>query len=402
MNCSLAQLNEKGALNLRKSLVVVQFTISIALIMSALIIVQQMNYLQSAKLGFDKDQVMVIRNAGSLTGGDRSAFLNSLKQLSGVEKAATASTILGQGFNTTRLRAEGSQQEQQLNFTSVGYDFLDVVGIEIKEGRGFSREYPSDTINNGIPGGPLDQRLGGIVINEQAVNEFGLGSPAVGKRLVWDSDADTVYYVEVIGVAKNFHFTSLRNEIKPYGFLMFSNGQGNFTVKLSSGSIAATVQEIEALWKQSFPEAPFEYLFLDDTFARMYAAEARFQKLFISMVILGIIIACLGLFALATFSAEQRIKEIGIRKVLGASVGSVVALLSKDFLKLVLISVLLAIPLASYAMQLWLEGFAYRVPVTWWIFVVSALIGLVIAFLTITTQAVRAAIANPVNSLRSE
>jgi putative ABC transport system permease protein len=396
------KLNERGALNLRKSLVVVQFTISIALIIGALVIVQQMNYLRSANLGFDKDQIIVVRNAGGLSKSDRSSFLNSLKQISGVEKASTSGTVLGQGFNTTRLRAKGAEQEQQLNFSSVDYDYLDVVGIEMKEGRSFSRDFPADSANNGIFGGPLEQRLGGIVINEQAVKEFGLGYPAVGKQLVWSTDADTTYYVEVVGVAKDFHFTSLRNQIKPYGFLIFPRNQNNFTIKLEGSTIPNTVAKIESLWKQSFPEVPFEYIFMDETFAKMYTAEARFQKVFTSLVILGIIIACLGLFALAAFSAEQRVKEIGIRKVLGASVTHVVALLSKDFMKLVLISFALAIPLSVYAMQTWLEGFAYRVPIQWWVFVVAAVIAMLIAFLTISTQAIKAAIADPAKSLRSE
>lgn len=396
------KLNEKGALNLRQSLVVVQFTISISLIIGALIIVRQMDYLRSAKLGFDKDQIVVVQNGGVLSRADRNVFLEKAKQLSGVKNAAASGTILGQGFNTTRLRARGSEMEQQLNFTSVDYNFLNVVGIEIIEGRSFSPDFPADSVNNGIPGGPLDQRLGGIVINEQAVKEFGLGSPAVGKQLVWSTDADTTYYVEVVGVAKNFHFTSLRNEIKPFGFLIFPRNQNNFNIKLSTANVPATIAQLEKLWKHSFPEVPFEYIFMDETFSKMYAAEARFQKVFISLVALGIIIACLGLFALATFSAEQRVKEIGIRKVLGASVGHVVALLSKDFLKLVIISLVLAIPISLYAMQTWLEGFAYRVTIEWWIFIVAAFIALLIAFLTISSQALKAAVANPAKSLRSE
>jgi putative ABC transport system permease protein len=396
------KLNEKGALNLRKTLVVVQFTISIALIIGALVIVQQMNYVRSAKLGFDKDQIVVVRNARALSRADRSAFLNSLRQMTGVKKAATSGTVLGQGFSTSRINAKGAQQQQQLNFSSVGYEYLDVVGIEIKEGRSFSAEFPADTINNGISGGPLDQRLGGIIINERAVKEFGLGSPAVGKQLVWATDADTTYYLEVVGVAKDFHFTSLRNEIKPYGFMIFPRNENNFTIKLEGANMNETIGRIEGLWKQSFPEVPFEYLFMDETFAKMYAAEARFQKVFISLVVLGIIIACLGLFALATFSAEQRIKEIGIRKVLGASVTEVVALLSKDFLKLVIISLLLAIPISVYAMRTWLEGFAYRIELQWWTFLIAAALALVIAFLTISSQAIKAGITDPAKSLRNE
>ena len=396
------KLHERGALNLRKTLVVLQFTISISLIIGALIIVQQMQFLQSANLGFDKEQMIIIRNGGFLSRSDRSGFLNQIRQLNGVKGAALSGNVLGQGFNTTRLRARGSEQEQQLNFSSVDFDYLNLLNIEIREGRSFSPEFPSDTINNGIFGGPLEQRLGGIVINEQAAKEFGLGTPAVGKELVWSTDGDTTYYVEVVGVAKNFHFTSLRNEIKPYGFLMFPRNQNAFTVKLESNSLRGTVSSLEELWKKSFPEVPFEYAFMDETFSNMYAAEARFQKVFIFLVVLGIIIACLGLFALATFSAEQRVKEIGIRKVLGASVTHVVALLSRDFLKLVLIALVLAIPISAYAMNVWLQGFAYRVGMEWWTFLSAAVISLVIAFVTVSAQAIRAAVTDPAKSLRSE
>ena len=361
-----------------------------------------MHFIRSANLGFDKERVVVIRNAGNLSRSQSEAFANAAEQIAGIEKVATSNTVLGRGFSTSRLRAEGSEREQQLNFGSVGFDYLDVVGIEILEGRGFSRDFPADSLNNGIPGGPLSQSIGGIIINEQAVKEFGLGSPAAGKRLVWGTDGDTTYYVQVVGVAKDFHFTSLRNEIKPFGFVMIPRFVGNYAVKLSAGDISGRLAALEELWKTMFPDAPYDYTFLDETFSKMYAADERFQQLFLILVILGIIIACLGLFALATFAAERRIKEIGIRKVLGASVGHVVALLSKDFLKLVLVAVFIAIPLAAYGMRLWLEGFAYRVGIAWWVFVAGALIALVIAFLTISTQAIRAAMADPAKNLRTE
>ncbi len=395
------KLNDQGALNLRKSLVVVQFTISVALITGALVIMKQVKYIRSADLGFDKAQVLVINNARSLSQADRSAFLNTINTFPGVGKAATSGTVLGRGFNTTFLNAKGSDQEQQLNFTYTGYDYLDVVGIDIIEGRGFSRDFPADTLNNGIPGGPLDQRLGGIILNERAVKAFGLGDPAVGKQLVWSNDGDTAYHVEVVGVAKDFHFTSLRNEIKPYGFVLLPRAENNFTIKLS-GDIAGTLQQLETAWRSSFPEIPFEYFFLDETFDRMYAAEARFQQVFVTLVVLGIIIACLGLFALATFSAEQRIREIGIRKVLGATVTELVMLLSKDFLKLVIISIVIAVPLAWYLMGTWLDNFAYHITPGWTIFAGAALMAVVIAWLTISSQAIRAAMTNPVKNLRSE
>ena len=396
------KLNESGALALRKALVVVQFTISIVLITSVIIIAQQMQFLQSAKLGFDKDHVVVIRNAGNLSRSEQQVFLNEIKQLPGVAKAAMSNAVLGQGFSTSRLRARGSQQEQQLNFAVVGYNYLDVVGIELIEGRGFSEDFPTDSLNNGTSGGPLSQSIGGIVINERAVKEFGLEPPAAGKQLIWGTDGDTTYYVDIVGVARDFHFTSLRNEIKPFGFVVIPRFVGNFTLKLSGMNLPQTLAKVEGAWKKLLPDVPYEYSFLDETFSRMYAAEARFQKLFLILVIVGIIIACLGLFALATFSAEQRVKEIGIRKVLGASVGHVVALLSKDFLKLVVIAVILAIPLAAWGMSQWLQGFAYRIDVGWWVYAAAALIALAIAFLTISTQAFRAAMTDPARSLRTE
>jgi putative ABC transport system permease protein len=320
----------------------------------------------------------------------------------GVQKAATAGNHLGEGFSTTRISKKGSDKQHQINFTSVSYDYLDVMGIEVKEGRGFSSKFPADTMNNGIPAGPLQQVIGSVVINEMAVNEFGLESPVVGKQFQWATDGDTAYYVNIVGVMKDFHFTSLRNEIKPFGFVIYQNWQNNFVVKLAPQDIPATLSKMETLWSRFSSERTFEYVFLDETFARLYVSEARFQKVFISLVVLGIIIACLGLFALATFAAERRIKEIGIRKVLGASVPNLVALLSKDFLILVVIALFIAVPLSWWAMNKWLDDFAYRVNISGWVFVVAAIIALMIAFLTISSQAIKAALANPVNNLRTE
>jgi len=396
------KLNERGALSLRKALVVVQFTISSVLIIGALVIYQQMSFIQNAKLGIDKEQVIVIKNGNSMPISDRNAYLNTIRSIPSVKKAASGSFSMGEGFSTTRMNVKGSDKEIQMNFTNVGFDYMDVVGLEMKEGRGFSSKYPADSMNGGIPNGPLEQNVGGIVINETAVKEFGLGSPAIGKQFLWGNDGDTSYYVTVIGVTKDFHFTSLRNEIKPFAFICRPRNGFNFTVKLSADNIKTTIAQLEKNWK-SFPtDAAFEYVFLDDTFSKLYASEARFQKLFISLVILGILIACLGLLGLATFSAQQRVKEIGVRKVLGASVPHVVGLLSKDFLKLVIIALILATPVAWYVMNEWLKDFAYRVEIQWWIFLVAAVIAIIIAFVTISTQAIKAAISNPVKSLRTE
>jgi putative ABC transport system permease protein len=395
-------LNEGGALMLRKALVVIQFTISSVLIIGSLIIYQQMEFMQNAKLGMDKDQVVVLRNAGSMSLSDRNAYLNKIKQLPGVKKAASAGFSMGEGFSTNRLSVKGSDKEIQLNFGNVGFDYMDVMGFELKEGHGFSSNYPADTIKAEIPNGPLEQELGGIVLNETAIKEFGLGSTAVGKRLLWGKVVDTSYYVTVIGVTNDFHFTSLRNDIKPFGFISRPRFASNITAKLSSDNIKATIGQLEKEWKNFRAGRDFDYVFLDDTFSKLYASEARFQKLFISLVILSILIACLGLLGLAIFSAQQRVKEIGVRKVLGASIPQVVALLSKDFLKLAIFSLILATPVAWYLMNLWLSDFAYRISIGLDVFVIAGLSILLITLLTISFQAIKAAIANPVKSLRTE
>jgi putative ABC transport system permease protein len=307
------------------------------------------------------------------------------------------------GLNwTNTLRYKGAQNSQLVNFLSVGNNFLNVMGIQLKEGRNFSEKFPGDTLNNGIPGGPLEQNIGSAILIETAVKELGIPSPAVGKQLFWSSDADTMYYITVVGISKDFHFTSLRNEIKPFAFFLSNRRVDNFTIKLSTDNLKGTIANLENTWKKFSPDRPFEYNFLDQTYAGLYQSESRFQKVFISLVILGIVIACLGLLGLSTFAAQQRIKEIGIRKVLGASVPNVVGLLSMDFLKLVLTALILAVPIAWYFMNNWLEDFAYRIHIQWWIFILAAIIAMVIAFFTISFQAIKAAIANPVKSLRTE
>jgi putative ABC transport system permease protein len=380
----------------------VQFTISVALIIGSLVIMQQIGYMRSAELGFDKEQVVIVKGASSLSRAERNAYLNTIRQVPGVRKAADANLVLGQEFATTRLRPRGSEREQQLNFATVGLEYFDVMGIRMKEGRGFSPEFPGDTINNGIAGGPLNQTIGSIVINEQAVKDFGLKSPVVGQELLWNTNGDTSYYVKIIGVAKDFHFTSLRNAIKPFGFLCFPGFQSSFSVKIAANNIPGTLEQLATKWKQFSFERPFEYFFLDDSFAKLYDSEARFQKVFIGLVILGIFISCLGLLGLATYAAQQRVKEIGIRKTLGASVANVVLLLSRDFIKLVIIALFIAVPIAWYAMERWLQDFAYRIEIEWWIFILASIIAIGIAFLTISFHTIRVARANPVKSLRTE
>ena len=396
------KFSEKGTLTLRKALVIVQFTISTVLIIGALVISQQMHFIQSAKLGLNKDQVVVVKNAGSLGRTNADAFQNLALQIPGVKKIATSDGVVGGQNWTNSMSLKGSQNSQLMNFLSVSYDFLNALGIQIKEGRDFSSQFPADTMTDGILKGPLDQNIGSIIVNETAVKDLGIPEPVVGKQILWGNDADTMYYATVVGVAKDFHFTSLRNQIKPFVFVNIPGRVSNFTIKLSTNNIKQTISQLETTWKKFSADRPFEYNFLDETYAGLYQSETRFQKVFVSLVVLGIIIACLGLFGLATFAAQQRVKEIGIRKVLGASVSNLIGLLSKDFLKLVIIALILAIPIAWFAMNKWLQDFAYRVNIHWWVFIIAAVITVLIAWITISTQAFKAAAANPVKSLRNE
>jgi putative ABC transport system permease protein len=261
--------------------------------------------------------------------------------------------------------------------------------MEIKSGRNFSKNLLTDS--------------SGVLINESAAKLFGFKDP-VGKKIISFKDVnhpeDKLTHT-ILGVVKNFHFESLRQNI---GALCLYLGPSTdaITFRLNGENIAATVKNIEALWKKMAPSEPFTYSFLNEDFNRMYDSEQRSGKIFISFAILAILIACLGLFGLATYAAEQRTKEIGIRKVLGATVGSIAGMLSKDFLKLVIIAALLAFPLAWWAMHKWLQDFAYRIDISWWVFIIAGMIAILIALFTISFKAIRAALANPVKSLRTE
>jgi len=318
-----------------------------------------------------------------------------------VKQAATADGVVGGQNWTTGLKLKGSQNGQLVNFLSVGNNFLQTLDIKLKEGRGFSADFPADSISN-ISNGTLQQDIGSVVLNEKAVRDLGMSSPVLGKQLEWGNDGDTLYFVKVVGVVKDFHFASFKNEIKPFAFFRMPNRYDYLTLKLSGQDVFATIQQIETKWKSFSAERPFQYFFLDETFSQLYKAEANFQKVFIVLVILSILISCLGLFGLAAFTAEQRTKEIGIRKVLGASVTRITTMLSADFLKLVFISIIIATPLAWWAMGKWLQDYAYRIHINAWTFLIAGLLSIVIAVITISFQAIKAALANPVKSLRTE
>ena len=394
-------LPNRSVFSLRKVLVVFQFTITIGLIVGTAIVLQQLNYIRDAQLGLDKSQVMIVSDAGSLSRSDREALRNSLLKINGVERVATANGIVG-GQNWTRsMRFKESRNNLLLNFIGINYDYLDVLGIKIKEGRGFSPAFPADTIAENRD--PSKERfVGSVILNENAVKALGVPEPAVGKLVTWGDDGDTAYYVRIVGVAKDFHFTSFHSEIKPFAFFINNDWQDNFTIKVGAAHLDKTIAAVQKTWSAYTSGRPFHYNFLDDTFARLYQSDQRFNTVILYLTVLAITIGCMGLFGLTAFMIERRAKEIGIRKVVGASVSSIVVLLSSDFVRLIAVSILIATPVAWYAMDSWLRNFAYRISIQWWIFLAAGAAAILIALVTVSLQTIKAALTNPVKSLHSE
>jgi putative ABC transport system permease protein len=395
------RLAEGSVFDLRKVLVVFQFTISIALITGTAVVVQQIDYIQNAKLGLNKDQVMIV-DAPHMSLSTLHTLQNEFKGINGVSKISTSNGVIG-GLNWTGAwKLKGSQNGLLMNHLEVGFDYLDVLGIQIKEGRSFSGAYPSDTIGRGIPGA-IERQAGSVVINEAAARDLGVPEPAVGRQLLWDQDHDTAYYLTIIGVAKDFHFASFRSAIKPFAFMINPSGwQDNLTLKVSPAGMNTTIAQMQSKWNAVVPGQPFKYSFLDETFSKLYQSDRRFNKIIFYLTVLAITIGCMGLFGLTAFMIERRTKEIGVRKVIGASPSSIVVLLSRDFVKLVLLAVVIATPIAWFAMNRWLDNFAYRVSIQWWVFVAAGAAAVLIALMTVSFQAVKAAVDNPVRALRSE
>jgi putative ABC transport system permease protein len=380
---------DRGKVTLRKALVVLQFTISIILIVGILVISRQIDFVQSAKLGLDKDEVMVVKDVGYLSRTERSSLKNSMHEIAGVRYVAGCDGIPGGQNWTNSVRMKGSENELLLNFLNVDTDFLDALSIPVKEGRGFTPEFPGDTLD-------------GIILNEAAVKSLGIKHTAVGQQLVWGEDADTVYYATIVGIVPDFHFTSMRSEIKPFAFVIDHNRMWQFAVKLETNAVSETVQKLEKTWNTMVPERPFQYYFLDSVYDRLYHAERNFKTMFLYVTSLALFIACMGLFGLSAFITEQRTKEVAIRKVIGSSVMQILVLLSTQFVKLVVVAFLVAAPLAWLAVDKWLQGFAYRIDVGWSVFVIAGISSVLIALVTVSVQTLKTATANPVRSLRSE
>ena len=371
---------------LRKGLVIFQFTISIILIIGTVIVYTQLNYMRSQDLGFNKDQTMVIDTNQDK---NKDAFKESLSSVPGVLSTSFSSTVPGDGNSTAYSKVEnksGDMQTASLDIYFVDFNYINQYKMKIVAGRGFSKDFGTDTTQ-------------AMVINESAAKLLGYNSPeqAIGKKFdQWGRQG------KIIGVVKDFHYQALQEPIKPLTMRIEPGGYQLLSIKIAGNNLPSTIKAIQSKWDQIIPNRPFEYTFLDESFDKQYRADDRFGNLFFYFAILAIFISCLGLLGLASYSTIQRTKEIGVRKVLGASVPDIINLLSKEFLKLVLIAFIIASPVAWLFMNKWLKDFAYRTDLAWWMFVFAGIAAIIIAFGTISFQAIKAAIANPVKSLRTE
>jgi putative ABC transport system permease protein len=374
-----AGMKSKG---IRSALVVFQFAISIFLIIFTVVAYQQLDFMQDRDMGIDKHNVMVLQNTHRL-GNNREAFRNDLSQQIGIVKTSYTNNTFPGVNSTTIFKSAGSEEDHMMGFYYADYDHIDVMRFEMKEGRFFSPEFPSDS--------------SAIILNEAAVKEFGWDNP-LNEELI--HNAEEPERLSVIGVFKDFNFESLRESVRPLAIRLGTN-QGQLMIRYE-GKASEVISAVEQLWKKNSTNEPFEYSFLDENFDSLFRSEQRLSYLFTIFSTLAIFVACLGLFALATFTAEQRTKEIGIRKALGASVGHLSILLSKEFTILVMIAFVPAALIAWWVVNSWLSGFAFRIDINPGIFALSGIAAVVLAWLTVGFQAIKTASENPVHSLRYE
>jgi putative ABC transport system permease protein len=375
-----------GNTSFRKVLVVIQFALSIILITGTVVIYNQLDFMRNKKLGFNKEQLLLIRMRGDLRDNFESLKDELLKNPNIVNATATSNPpTSGYSFSNSRWNWEGKNPEDEIlmraNFVDYGY--FETFGMKMVQGRSYSKDFATDTSE-------------AIIVNETAVKVMGMKSP-LGKHL-----GAKDYYPKIIGVVKDFNFRSLHSPIEPLILILAPNYCQVMCIRINSHNLPEMIGYIRNLWRKFVPDHPFEYRFLDESLNNLYQAEQRIGKIIDFFTFLAIFIACLGLFGLVSFMAEQRTKEIGIRKVLGSSIPGIVSLLSKEFLKWVLIANFIAWPIAYLVMNRWLENFAYRIDIGIWTFVLAGVLALFIALLTVSTQAIRAALANPVESLRYE
>jgi putative ABC transport system permease protein len=371
----------------RKSLVVFQFTIAIVLIISTTLILQQLSFIQNRNIGIKKDQIVSIElKSGDIDKAD--VILEELKRNPNVING-TVNSFSFKGVSNITMLPEGFAENEMTSSAvfTVDENFIDTYEIEMVEGRKFSKEFPSD-------------KNEAFIVNEAAVKEFNWKTPkgAIGKKIGWGGLKEG----NVIGVMKDFNYASLHENIKPLVIHIFPQWASNISLKLKADNMMNTMTEIENTWKKTATHSPFKYNFNEENFNSLYQSEINMRIVLSAFTFLSVLVACLGLFGLASFSIKQRFKEIGIRKVLGSSTTAIVQLISKDFLKLVIISFVIAAPISWYGMNKWLQDYAYKINITWWVFALAGGMAIIIAFSTVAFQAIKAANANPVKSLRTE
>jgi putative ABC transport system permease protein len=372
---------------LRNFLVILQFSISIMLIVGTFIVESQLSFIQNKKLGFNRNQILIVKKSDDI-GKDIQSFEYDIAQLSSINNVSNSTSIPGENFSDTGFKREdaGPDEVHDIKVLRTDYNFINTYQIKMKERRFFSRDFGSDTM--------------AVVLNEEAVKTIGLKNP-VGKNLV--RLGDNVKY-KIIGVTDNFNFESLHQKIEPLVISLFRpNDFGRFvSIRFVPENAKSTIENISSIWHKYAGNQAFEYSFFNDDFAKLYSSEERTGQIFSIFSVLAIFIACLGLLGLAAYTAEQRTKEIGIRKVLGATVPEIIFMLTKEFTKWILIANIIAWPVAYFFMNGWLENFAYRISFNIWIFILSGVSALLIAVITVSYQAIKAATANPVDALKYE
>lgn len=384
--------NTSGGLALRKGLIILQFAISVILIAGTIIVYQQVNYMRNQQLGANIDQTLVLDGAQSLNDSTYKnvyqSFKNELLKIPSVKSMTASSTVMGQEIYWTRgvKRLESSATASTMYLLGFDYDFIPQYQLKLAAGRNFSKDFPIDAAGKTA------------ILNEQAVKALGFkdAEDAVNKQITM---RDTL---TVIGVTQGYHHLGLQKPIDPQLMVLTPNVRNEYSIKLESANMRNNIAAVQKVWDAYFPNDPFSYFFLDDLYGQQYKADKQFGEMFTLFAFLAILIACFGLTGLSSYNILQRTKEIGIRKVLGASTNNVVYILSKDFLMLVVIAFVFAIPLAWWLMHSWLTDYAYRINISWWVFLIAGIIAIAIAFITISFQAIKAAIANPVKSLRTE
>lgn len=375
-------------LMLRRSLVVAQFSISIFLIIATAVVYMQLNFMQNQQLGFQKEHKLVIDYQFDSQINQRlEGVKQQLMDIPGVSKVSFSSSIPGtpnNQFNTIIENSKGENQQQKPDVYFIDNDFLNQFQISVIAGRGFTQNLAADSMKS-------------MLINEAMLKNLGFTNPgdAIGKRFTQLNHQGTI-----VGVIKDFHNHSFMEKVQPLTLRVDPGHLTNITIDITSVNVSATVAKLESAWKNLAPSLPFIYFFADDAYNHQYIAQQRFGSLFICFAIIAIVISCLGLLGLSVFNTAQRKREIGIRKVLGASAGSITAMLSKDFVQLIIIALLIASPMSWWAMHNWLQGFAYRINIPVWVFLFSGVSAILIALITVSFQSIKAAMANPINSIK--